>query len=62
MRFIKYCKIEDPFFLRHKVERMKKMETQMMSLLRMNIPAEQQIRERKLVPSGSSWTTSFEGS
>ena len=36
---------------RQKVDRMKKMEIQMISLLRMNMPTEHSISEMKLVPS-----------
>lgn len=43
--------MEDPFFRLQKVEMMKKMEIHIISLLRMNIPVEQSIREIKLAPS-----------
>jgi len=62
IRFTRYCRIDDPFFLRQKVEMMKNTESQIISLLRMNIPAEQRIRDRKLVPSGYYCTTSLAGS
>lgn len=50
-RLMRYWTMDVPFFLLQKVERMKKMEAQMTSLLRMNIPTEQSISEMKLVPS-----------
>ena len=62
IRLIKYWRMEEPFFRLQKVEMMKKMESQMMSLLRMNMPAEQRMRDRKLVPSGYYCTTSLAGS
>jgi hypothetical protein len=61
-RLIRYCTMEVPFFLRQKVERMKKMEAQITSLLRMNIPTEHSISEMKLAPSASYADTSRVGS
>ena len=51
-----------PFLRRQKVEIMKKIEIQIISLERMNMPTEQSIREMKLVPSAYSEEISFVGS
>ena len=51
-----------PFLRLQKVERMKKMESQMIILLRMNMPIEQSIREMKLAPSAYSVVTRRVGS
>lgn len=53
-RLMRYCTMEVPFLRRQKVDRMKKMEIQITSLLRMNIPTEHSISEMKLAPSAYS--------
>lgn len=52
---IKYWESELLYFLRQRVEMMKKTASQMNNLLRVNIPNEQSKREMKLAPSASSW-------
>lgn len=47
--------MEVPLRRRQKVDRMKKMEIQMINLLRMNMPTEHSISEMKLVPSAYYW-------
>ena len=49
------------YFFLHIVEIMKKIDSQIMNLFLINMPAEHKSKETKLAPSGSSWRLSLFG-